>query len=298
MASHEIAMFHIKAASSETMKLYTDAAEERFALPAIVDDVAGKTEEIVSKKFLAAEREIGAGECGTDLCVPCDVTIPPGETVAVDLGVKAVCSRWRQPKFIEKVFIFVTVVVLMSAPQLLDQQFSSEWYYALWKLLAWFASSILWMMVANGGSNITRNLLGLAAASLLCDWYFDELYAFAVLTLVAAILAVPVMAVTPSTGFRLMPRSSLHKRGLQQANGIGLIDPGYRGNLIIPLRNVKCDSVTLKRGTFVAQITGGEDTIAAAAIYSGMPKNMPDAFSAVKKTKRGDGGFGSSEKNC
>ena len=39
--------------------------------------------------------------------------------------------------------------------------------------------------------------------------------------------------------YMLLPRSSTHKKGIIQMNGVGIVDAGYRGNLMVASRN--CD---------------------------------------------------------
>lgn len=49
-------------------------------------------------------------------------------------------------------------------------------------------------------------------------------------------------------------RSSLHRQGLSLANGVGVIDSGYRGEVLIPLRNDTDMPVVVGRDERVAQI--------------------------------------------
>ncbi len=78
-------------------------------------------------------------------------------------------------------------------------------------------------------------------------------------------------------------RSSLARKGLKTAGGI--IDAGYRGEVMIVLWNISREAVTLNRGERIAQLLA-----------------IPIATPAVKEvneldaTKRGAGGFGSTGK--
>jgi len=81
----------------------------------------------------------------------------------------------------------------------------------------------------------------------------------------------------------IMPRSGLHKLGVTMANNIGVIDPNYRGEIIIPL--IKFDhSDTV--------ITEGQRIVQALVIpLPGMILRTVDKVDPG--TERGEGGFGS-----
>ena len=83
-------------------------------------------------------------------------------------------------------------------------------------------------------------------------------------------------------------RSSLSKNGLILANGVGVIDAGYEGEVLVPLWNMSKDTpVVLEEHERIAQIVivRLEGT---SALYSQPP------IKADKK--RGKGGFGSTGK--
>eukprot|EP00386_Alphamonas_edax_P015484 GDKI01047260.1.p2 GENE.GDKI01047260.1~~GDKI01047260.1.p2 ORF type:complete len:197 (-),score=57.20 GDKI01047260.1:133-723(-) len=80
----------------------------------------------------------------------------------------------------------------------------------------------------------------------------------------------------------LFPRSSISKTPLRLCNSIGLIDAGYRGEVMAAVDNIKNVDYTLKRG----------DRIVQAVAFNGAPV----AFKLVDEldaTTRGEGGFGS-----
>lgn len=84
-------------------------------------------------------------------------------------------------------------------------------------------------------------------------------------------------------GFMLLPRSSTGgKTGIRLSNSVGIIDSGYRGELIACVDNVG-DDYNYKKGDRLFQIVpfhgGGIDSV---------------TFGSVSVTGRGDGGFGSS----
>ncbi|MEP7060141.1 MAG: dUTP diphosphatase [Actinomycetota bacterium] len=82
----------------------------------------------------------------------------------------------------------------------------------------------------------------------------------------------------------VLPRSGLaSKLGLTLANAPGLIDAGYRGEVI-------CAVVNLDRSTPVVIEPG--DRIAQLVVIA-VPLVSPIWVQALPKTDRGDGGFGS-----
>jgi dUTP pyrophosphatase len=82
----------------------------------------------------------------------------------------------------------------------------------------------------------------------------------------------------------VLPRSGLaSKRGLTLANAPGLIDAGYRGEVI-------CAVVNLDPSTPVAIARG--DRIAQLVIVA-VPEVEPTWTASLSATTRGDGGFGS-----
>ena len=86
----------------------------------------------------------------------------------------------------------------------------------------------------------------------------------------------------PNYWLLLSARSSLHKRGLQPINGVGIIDQDYCGDkdeIKVLLHNYTSQAVTLKRGERIAQ----------GVILPRLQAN----FQAVTMLKNADrGGFG------
>jgi dUTP pyrophosphatase len=82
----------------------------------------------------------------------------------------------------------------------------------------------------------------------------------------------------------VLPRSGLAaKRGLTLANSPGLIDAGYRGEVIVAAVNLdRTDAVKIARGDRVAQL-----------VIVALPSVEPRWASALPDSERGDGGFGS-----
>ena len=82
----------------------------------------------------------------------------------------------------------------------------------------------------------------------------------------------------------VLPRSGLaSKRGLTMANSPGLIDAGYRGEVI-------CAAVNLDREQPVKILVG--DRIAQLVIVE-LPRVEPTWVDELPETTRGEGGFGS-----
>eukprot|EP00920_Eleutheroschizon_duboscqi_P027638 GHVT01067737.1.p1 GENE.GHVT01067737.1~~GHVT01067737.1.p1 ORF type:complete len:222 (-),score=11.03 GHVT01067737.1:668-1333(-) len=87
---------------------------------------------------------------------------------------------------------------------------------------------------------------------------------------------------TKNVSWLIMPRSSICKTPLRLSNSVGLIDAGYRGEIMAAVDNIKTIDYTVKRG----------DRIVQAVSFTG--ESM--AFSVVDElceTTRGSGGFGS-----
>jgi dUTP pyrophosphatase len=82
----------------------------------------------------------------------------------------------------------------------------------------------------------------------------------------------------------VLPRSGLaSKHGLTLANAPGLIDSGYRGELICSVVNLDPhESVTIARGDRIAQLVVVE-----------MPELRPGWVDELPASRRGEGGFGS-----
>ena len=83
----------------------------------------------------------------------------------------------------------------------------------------------------------------------------------------------------------LLPRSSISKTPLRLANSIGLIDGGYRGEIMAPCDNVKDFEYRAEKGQRLFQLV--------AADCSPISYKIVDSLS---ETSRGSGGFGSTGK--
>ena len=81
--------------------------------------------------------------------------------------------------------------------------------------------------------------------------------------------------------YQLYPRSSMSKYPLMLANHVGIIDSGYRGNLIGAFRSF-VDGFVIEKDAF----TNMSSNIIAVLCKIGASKYM-------EETERGAGGFGS-----
>ena len=88
-------------------------------------------------------------------------------------------------------------------------------------------------------------------------------------------------------GYYLYPRSSTGtKTPLRLANSVGIIDSGYRGDLIAAFDNNSKKKYTVEQGQRVAQLCPPELTCPIYVI-------VVDSIDELGLTTRGDGGFGS-----
>jgi dUTPase len=100
-----------------------------------------------------------------------------------------------------------------------------------------------------------------------------------------------------STGFYLYPRSSLSKTKLRLANSVGIIDSGYRGNLIGMFDVVNMDDEVIQNKNrdydYCAKVNDRLVQICGPGlvpIYVEMVNSLDELGS---ETERGSGGFGS-----
>ena len=87
----------------------------------------------------------------------------------------------------------------------------------------------------------------------------------------------------------LVARSSLQKKGLMVANNVGIIDAGYRGDLMVVLQNVGPQATTLAPGERFAQLV-------LVPIITPEVKLVTESDNDWFDTERGAGGFGSTGK--
>lgn len=86
----------------------------------------------------------------------------------------------------------------------------------------------------------------------------------------------------PSVCALILSRSGLGVRGLSLANGVGLIDNDYRGEIHVALFNRTPDPMTVQPGDRVAQM-----------LLISVPDSVLCEADVLPDTARGAGGFGS-----
>lgn len=84
-------------------------------------------------------------------------------------------------------------------------------------------------------------------------------------------------------GYYLYPRSSLSKTPLRLANSVGIIDSGYRGELIAMVDNIRNFDYYIEKNQRLFQICSGDL----------FPFEGIKLVSELNDTLRGSGGFGS-----
>jgi dUTP pyrophosphatase len=82
--------------------------------------------------------------------------------------------------------------------------------------------------------------------------------------------------------YYLYPRSSISKTPLRLANSVGIIDAGYRGNIMAVVDNISNESYQIQKGQRLFQICG--------RFLEPINLTLVDTLS---DSERGNGGFGS-----
>ena len=85
--------------------------------------------------------------------------------------------------------------------------------------------------------------------------------------------------------YLVMPRSSIAKTPLRLSNPIGLIDGGYRGEIMAAVDNIKEEDCTVEPGQRLFQLVA----------MDGSPIHI-EIVDELSETTRGSGGFGSTGK--
>ena len=85
--------------------------------------------------------------------------------------------------------------------------------------------------------------------------------------------------------FMLVPRSSIFRTPLRQANNIGIIDSGYRGHIMVPVDNHSNEDYIIKNGQRLFQL-----------VHPSLKPISIEVVEELDETERGSGGFGSTGK--
>ena len=90
----------------------------------------------------------------------------------------------------------------------------------------------------------------------------------------------------PLQSYWLIPRSKISKTPLRMSNSIGLIDAGYRGELMAAVDNASDRTYDIQRGTSLFQLVAPDCR----------PLELEwTTRQNLSETERGDGGFGSTD---
>lgn len=81
---------------------------------------------------------------------------------------------------------------------------------------------------------------------------------------------------------KIYPRSSVHKKDLVLANSVGIIDSGFRGELMVVFKTLNSRMNIYQPGDRVAQL-----------IIEPIPTILFKQVNELSETERGEGGFGS-----
>jgi len=87
-----------------------------------------------------------------------------------------------------------------------------------------------------------------------------------------------------NVSYYLYPRSSIVKTPLRLANSVGIIDAGYRGNIMAFVDNIKTEDYIVEQGTRLFQICSGD-----------LSPLTFEVVNSLSDTSRGQGGFGSTD---
>lgn len=99
-----------------------------------------------------------------------------------------------------------------------------------------------------------------------------------------ATIGTGVQMAIPESHFGLMaPRSGLGSRGLTLANGVGIIDSNYRGELIANVVNTGVENISIAPGSKFVQL-----------VILPMARCAVEVVETLDETVRGAGAFGSS----
>jgi len=85
-----------------------------------------------------------------------------------------------------------------------------------------------------------------------------------------------------SGGYMLVPRSSICKVPIRQHNGVGIIDPGYRGSIKIPITSTITLPVEVEKGSRYFQL-----------VHPSLKHFKVRVVKELSTSARGEGGFGS-----
>lgn len=96
-----------------------------------------------------------------------------------------------------------------------------------------------------------------------------------------------------SKGYMLAPRSSISSTPLSMANSIGIIDAGYRGEIIVPVRcHRDCNHPQTSDGCLGYYTVKANQKLFQIVAFDGKPIRI-EIVDKLSDSERGDKGFGS-----
>ncbi len=95
-------------------------------------------------------------------------------------------------------------------------------------------------------------------------------------------LGIAIQPILPNTAGFIYSRSGLGSKGLAVANGVGVIDPQYTGELKAMMHNTTSEDWTVQEGERICQL-----------VIQNYHAFHPVFVEHLKETERGGGGFGS-----
>ena len=102
--------------------------------------------------------------------------------------------------------------------------------------------------------------------------------------------------ITTPSGYYMYPRSSISKTPLRLANSVGIIDSGYRGDLMAKVDNINgcsCDPESGDSGDSVDYVVGQHSRLFQVCAPDLSPFESVEIVESLDDTSRGSGGFGS-----
>lgn len=122
------------------------------------------------------------------------------------------------------------------------------------------------------------------------DLYVDTAYEYELQPGETYLLPTGIHVEIPRNHFgAIYPRSSLHKKGLTLANNVGIIDSSYRGEIMLPIKNIFSDIIRIN-GQW-----GLRTALAQLIVQPYRFEKIEVIDTDLSVTERGEGGFGSSD---
>ncbi len=191
-----------------------------------------------------------AGDAGFDLYFPADVTFAPRETKIIPLGVFTAMTHDNSRKheyemYVDRSLMCIWLAIAFACFLISPYYFACAGLLVLVKMGITFYVSMFYDDYPQG----------FAESELIHDTFIS---------------------------YRIYSRSSISRTPLRLANSVGVVDSGYRGEIMAALDNISDSEYAVNRGTRLVQL--------AADIGNITKVRRVESFDA---TERGARGFGS-----